>query len=148
MRKPLIEEAPKKGFSLKVTHRDEQTGLVTHKDPYILRIIGEKDSNEKQRLWERPAGSGNLWDKQNNPVGRWVYEEKTVKGKKVKVGSHDPDAAHIAYVAPLTGDQKLRQEMSQDKVKLAELERELASIKAEKDKKAAPAATPKKDQGA
>lgn len=148
MRKPLPEEKPETGFSTLVTHRDDKTGLVTHTDPYIRRVIGEVGSNERQTLWERPAGSGNLFNKAGNPIGRWVYEEKIVKGKAVKVGSYVPDAEHIAYVAPLTADQKLRQEMTADKVRMAELERELAQIKAEKEKKSASAPTPKKEQGA
>lgn len=149
MRKPLPEEKPQTGFNLIVTKRDDKTGLVTEKDPYILRVIGETGSSEKQRLWERPAGSGNLWDKSNNPVGRWVYEEKVIKGKKVKEGKFVADAPHIAFTPPQTKDQILAKSLSEKEVKIAELERELLSIKTEKDKRSgvAPAA-PKKEQGA
>lgn len=142
-------ESQQKGFDLVVTHRDEKTGQITRTEPYILRVIGEVGSNEKSRLWERPAGSGNLFDKKGNPVGRWVYEEKSVKGKKVRTGKFVPDVEHVEFVPPQTEDQKLRYEMTENKAKIAELERELAAIKAEKEKKSAPAQpAQKKDQGA
>jgi hypothetical protein len=64
-----VEEAPK-GFNLQVTYRDEQTGLITKHDPYILRVVG--DGGNRTQLFERPKGSGNCFDKQNNPIGRWV----------------------------------------------------------------------------
>lgn len=135
MRKPLPETQPVKGFDIKVTHRDEQTGLITHTDPYILRLVGETGSSEKQRLWERPAGSGNLFNKNNEPIGRWVYEDKVIKGKKVRVGHYDEKAEHIAFTPPPTKDQLLAKELSEERVRVQELERELAAIKAEKEKK-------------
>lgn len=131
----MEESKPKpKGFDLMVTHRDERTGMVTHTTPYILRVCGEPGSSEKSRYWERPAGSGNLFDKQNNPVGRWVYTEEIVKGKKIRTGKHAPDEKHIAFTPPKTQDQMLREEASQAQVRIAELEKELASIQAEKNK--------------
>ncbi len=146
MRKPLAEEPKPQGFNLQVTYRDEQTGLVTHSDPYVLRVIDETGSGDKRELFERPKGSGNLFDKQNNPVGRWVYgEEKIIKGKKVRVGSFVPDAQHIAFTPPPTEDQLLARQLSEKDVKIAELERELKAIQSEKSKKAE---APKKDQGA
>jgi hypothetical protein len=143
------EEQPKE-FDLKVTYRDEKTGLITKRDPYILRVVGEQGSNVKSRLWERPAGSGNLFDKHMNPVGRWVYEEKTVRGKVVRVGKFVEGAEHIKYVPPMTEDQKLAQELLSKDAKIAELEREMAAIKAEETKKkqVAPVQQQKKDQGA
>lgn len=142
-------ESQQKGFDLTVTHRDEKTGQVIRTEPYILRVIGEVGSNEKTRLWERPAGSGNLFDKKGNAVGRWVYEDKIVKGKKVRTGKFEPDVEHVEFVAPQTEDQKLRQQLTEDKAKIAELERELAAVRMEKEKKSAPIQpTQKKDQGA
>lgn len=135
MRKPAAEEETPKGFDLVVTHRDPKTGLVVRENPYILRVIGETGSSEKQRLWERPKGSGNLFDKHNNPVGRWVYEDKIVKGKKIRVGSYDEKAEHVAFTPPPTKDQLLAQGISERDVKIAELERELNAIKAENEKK-------------
>lgn len=142
-------DEPVKGFDLRVTHRDETTGLVVREDPYVLRVIGNAEDpkdESRQRLWERPAGSGNLWDKSNNAIGRWISEEKIIKGKKCKVGHYDPDAPHIAWAPPLTEDQKIAQEN-------AALKAEIAALKAEQMKKdtsmsASASAPKKKDQGA
>lgn len=144
MRKDLAPEEVKRGFDTTVTHRDPQTGLVTHTDPYILRVVGE--GTERQKLWERPKGSGNLWDSHNNPIGRYIYEEKVVRGKKVRVGKYHPDEAHIVFTPPLTKDQLLAKSLGEKDVRIAELERELKSIQAEREKKAQPS-TQKKDQG-
>lgn len=147
MRKNLAPEEVKRGFDTTVTHRDPQTGLVTHTDPYILRVVGE--GTEKQKLWERPKGSGNLWDSHGNAIGRWIYEEKIVRGKKIRTGKYMPEEAHIVFTAPLTKDQLLAKSLSEKDVKIAELERELKAIQMEKDRKAASPAQPahKKDQG-
>lgn len=139
MKKSQEQEVVPTGFNLKVTYRDERTGLITHTDPYTVRYVGEVGSNEKSRLWERPKGSGNLFDKHNNPCGRWVYTEKVVKGKKINEGKYDPSAEHIAFTPPPTQDQKLAQELTAKDVRIAELEREMASIKAEQEKKSAQA---------
>jgi hypothetical protein len=119
------EDETPKGFNLQVTYRDEQTGLNVKSDPYILRVCGA--GGDRTQLFERPKGSGNCFDKQNNPIGRWVKDEK---GK----GKHDPAAAHVAYVAPLTGDAKLHAEMVESKERITELERELKAMAAEKAK--------------
>lgn len=124
-----IEEAPT-GFNLQVTYRDEQTGLIDRHDPYILRVCG--DGGNRTQLFERPKGSGNCFDKQNNPIGRWVN------------GKHQPTAEHIKFVPPMNEDQKIRAEMTKDKVRIAELEKELKAVAAEKEKTAAA----KKVQGA
>lgn len=131
MRKPMAEDKPQTGFNLQVTYRDEHTGLITHEDPYIRRVVGE----ERQVLWERPKGSGNLFDKHNNPIGRWISEDKVIKGKAVKVGHHDPDAKHIAFTPPPTADQILAQTITEKDVKIAELEQELKAIQAEREKR-------------
>lgn len=116
------ETADKKEFNLKVHYRDEKTGLVTQEDSYTLRIIAAGDGG-KMRLWERPKNSGNLFDKKNEPIGRWV------KGKWEK------DAKHVAFEKPLTNDQKLASALAQKDARVLELERELAAIKAEQEKK-------------
>lgn len=111
----LEEESPK-GFNLKVTYRDED-GSIYKKDPYILRVV------DKRKLWERPVGSGNLWDRKNQPIGRWVN------------GKHDEKAEHIAFTPPETEDQKLARSVVEKDSKIKALEAELASMKAESKKK-------------
>lgn len=131
-----------KGFNLVVTHRDEKTGLVTRRDPYTLRVVASPDGG-KTRYWERPAGSGNLFNKNNEPIGRWVIDEKTKRGKFVA------SEKHVEFTPPPTEDQILRQQMTQDKARIAELEKELTALRIEKEKKTAPAqAEAKKTQGA
>lgn len=127
-----------KGFDLTVTHRHPKTGLVTHTDPYILRVIASGDG--KVRVWERPAGSGNLWDKHNKPCGRW--DKSKPEGER-----YLKDAEHIAWTAPETSDAKVARESAEKDVKIAELEKELAAIRAEREAKA-PVAQAKKNQGA
>lgn len=137
--KTIVEPEAPKGFDITVTHRDPKTGLIVKKDPYILRVCGQEGSNSKSRYWERPAGSGNLFDKNNNPIGRWEYEEKALpNGLKSRVGKFVAGAKHISWEAPLTQDQKIAREN-------AALRAELDALKAEKDKSAS---APKKDKGA
>lgn len=131
------EEQPK-GFDLVVTHRHPKTGIITHSDPYILRVIANGEG--KARVWERPAGSGNLWDKQNKPIGRW--DKTKPEGERFR-----KDEAHIAWAAPLTEDQKLARSVIEKDVRIQALERELAAIQAEREAKSA-TPTPKKDKGA
>lgn len=123
------------GFDLKVTHRDDRSGQVTHKNPYRLRVVGGKGGN-RMKLWERPVGSGNLWNLQGKPVGRWIEEEK--EGGEV-VMKYDPKAEHVSYEMPMTADQKLAQQANSVAAENETLRAELAAMKAEAEKKAAPA---------
>lgn len=123
-----MEEAVDLGFDLQVTHRDEATGLVTHTNPYVMRVIAASDGG-KMRIWERPVGSGNLWDKKGNPIGRWLVDEKTKRGKFVK------DAEHVKFVPPPTEDQKLAASLVEKDARIAALEKEIESHRAESKKK-------------
>lgn len=131
MRKPMKDIAEPKGFDLTVTHRDPQTGLITKVDPYIKRVSAVTGSNERSRMWERPAGSGNLFDKQGNAIGRWIYEDKMVHGKLVRGGKYDPDAKHIEWAPPLTADQKVAQENAALKAELAARDLEIKKLQGE-----------------
>lgn len=124
-----MDSEAKKEFDIKVTHRDERTGLITHKTPYILRVSGAEGGG-KTRTWERPPGSGNLFDKKGNPVGRRV---KDAQGR----WSTDPKAEHVAFVPPLTEDQKLSRSVVEKDQRISALEAELASLRVEADKKSA-----------
>lgn len=120
------------GFDLIVTKRDEHTGLVTGKNPYILRYIAGADGG-KVRLWERPAGSGNIWNKKNEPAGRYTREMKAGKW----VSTYEPEASHIEWSAPETQDEKLAHKLTAQEAQIAALQKELASVKAESSVKAA-----------
>jgi hypothetical protein len=141
---PAENNEPKR-FDLIVHHRDPKTGLVVKSDPYILRVVGETGSSEKSQYWERPAGSGNLFDKENNPIGRWVYEEVTIKGKKVRKGKFEAGVEHIAFERPMTADQKLAQAVIESTRENDALKAELAALKAESEKKSG-GPTPKKPE--
>lgn len=115
-----------KGFNIQVTYRNEKTGLVTHSDPYTLRVVSASDG--KTKMWERPTGSGNLFNSKNEPIGRWVIDPKT------KRGTFQKDAAHIEFTPPETKDQKLARSLTEKENKIQALEKELQAIKAETKK--------------
>lgn len=132
----MSEENVNQGFNKTVTYRDEATGLVTHTDPYTL-VVSKAEDGGKTRKWERPPGSGNLFDNKGNPIGRMVTEEtvNAKTGKKTVTKKYDPDAEHIAFVAPETADKKLAREVLEKDARISELEKQIASIKAEDKKK-------------
>ncbi len=134
----MSEENVKKGFDKTVTHRDEATGLITHTNPYTL-IVSKAEDGGKVRKWERPPGSGNLFDNKNREIGRMVTTEvvNDKTGKKTVSKKYDPDAEHIAFVVPETSDKKLAREVLEKDAKINELEKQLAGIKAEDKKKKA-----------
>lgn len=120
------------GFDLTVTHRDKKSGRITHKTPYILRMIKGADGTGKRKLFERPVGSGNLFDGQNRPCGRWLKETNADGDLTEK---YDPKAKHIDFIPPKTDDQKLAASVLEKDSRIAELERELAAVKLEGEKK-------------
>ena len=127
----MKEEIKTPAFDLLVTHRDDKTGLVTHTNPYTLRVVGQ--GGGKASLYERPPRSGNLFDPNNNPIGRWVIDPVTNEG------SWEPKAKHVAFEAPLTEDQKIARVIAAKDAKIASLEAEMKAIASEASKKSAPA---------
>lgn len=119
-------EVTEKGFDLVVTRRHPKTGLIVSSDPYTLRTV--KSGDGKMFLYERPAGSGNLWNKQGEAVGRW--DKTKPEGERFM-----DKAAHVAWVPPETADQKLARSVVEKDAKIAELEKEMAAIRAEAKKK-------------
>jgi hypothetical protein len=135
MRKERVQEEAPIGFDFKVTHRDEKTGLIVRKNAYTMHILGD----ERKQVMERPKGSGNCWDAQNEPCGRIALKGK---GRQAKL-SYDPDAKHIAWSEPETADQKLARETAKTNSENAALKAELAALKAEQKPKAPAAAATK-----
>jgi hypothetical protein len=127
-----MEESEVKGFDMRVTHRDPRTGQITRRDPYIMRTV-KKDGGGSAQYFERPSGSGNLFDGQGNPCGRWDATKK--EGER-----YDAKASHIAWERPKTEDEKLANALIAADAKNKALEAELAAVKAESAKKSAPAA--------
>lgn len=116
------------GFDTRVTHRDPKTGRIVRQDPYIMRTV-RKDGGGSAQYFERPAGSGNLFDGQNRPIGRWDPTKK--EGERFLAGQ-----AHIAWERPKTEDEKLQAQLIAAETKTKILEAELAAVKAEAKKKA------------
>lgn len=140
-RRSQVEESKQEVLvesGLKVNYRDSKTGLQVKKDPYILRFVG--DGGNKVQLWERPAGSGNLWSKPagGKPAGRW--DKSKPEGSRHLVG-----ADHVEWNPPETKDQLLAREYAEQSNRIKELEAELSAIRMEKEKKAGP--SKKESQG-
>lgn len=129
-KKVAVETEEDKTWPPKVTFRNPKTGMVEKETPYILRTVGSKDNRNRVNYLEFPAGSGNLWDQNWKPIGRWD-KDKPEGQRFIK------DAVHSVWAPPETQDQKLAKEMAADKLRIAELEKEVALIKAENEKPAA-----------
>lgn len=105
-----------KTFDLKTHTTDGLNGEVTLTNPYRLRIIGPI------KFFERPVGSGNLWTEADEPAGRWI------------AGKVDATAAHIEWIPPVSGAEKLQRELADARGTEAALRAELDAIKAEHEK--------------
>jgi hypothetical protein len=125
-KKVATEIQEEKTWPPKVTFRNRKTGEVERQDPYILRTVGSSDPKNRSRVnyMEYPAGSGNLWDQSWKPIGRW--DKDAPEGMRFK-----KDEPHVIWTMPETEDQKLARQMAQDRMRIAELEKELAAIKSE-----------------
>lgn len=115
-----IKSDPNK-FDLR-THYWDATGKLTKKDLYTCYV------RNGISCYERPLNSGNLWYDNNQPAGR-IELGKDPAGKTIKIFNHE--AEHIAYVAPSSASE-LEVALHAERAKAAELEAELASIRAER----------------
>lgn len=127
--KPKIVEHPPKPqgvegepmFDNRVKIFNEKTGKLIAYQPYTMHMAG------KQVLLERPPGSGNMFNLQDEPIGRWKFSG-TGGGTWEKFSD-----SHID-VKPMVLDEKeaLRE-------RLETTEAELAALKAEREPKKAKA---------
>lgn len=111
------DDGPK--FDTRVTYYDNM-GRVIKQDPYVLRVVAGP-AGGKVQLFERPVGSGNIFDGLGRPFGRWVD------------GKHEEKLAHVAWTPPETEDQKLAKSLVEQKNKIEQLEKELTAIRAERE---------------
>lgn len=107
-------------FDLRTHIRNEKTGQLLKAQPYRLHYINDK------KLYERPAGSGNVFYESGEKAGRFV------KGK------HEDSEPHIAYTAPVSDDKKINAVIADKDAEIAALkkqlaEREVAQIEKEYD---------------
>lgn len=123
-------EAPAPAFDL-VTHRRDKFGKVIEINPYRMFCFGD------ERYFERPKLSGNLFFGDGSAAGRLGTRTveranpKTKEMQKVIENFCEMGAAHIAFVAPPTSDQKLAQEMADAQITNAALKAELEALKQE-----------------
>lgn len=104
-------------FDLRTHHWNGQ-GQLMKLNLYTCHVV------EGRQYYERPINSGNLWFENNQPAGRVTYKDG--------VKNIDVNAAHMDYVQPLDGAEKLHFELVAEKSRTAELEAELAAIKADR----------------
>lgn len=125
-----LEYQPDPGKFDLVTHQWDSQGQLVKVNTYRSFI------RDGAQVFERPVNSGNLWFENNQPAGR-VECKFNDKGHIIsKV--FNPEAEHIAYTAPLSGAEKVHYEKEQLRSRNAELEAELALIRAEREPKRQP----------
>lgn len=100
-------------FDLKVHHRDSKTGRLVKTTPYTLRI------DKGKKTYERPTGSGNMWDAAGVPIGDHVEIKDELTEKQ------EFAAALVANESKISGLNE----------QLAAKDLEIAAIKAEADAK-------------
>jgi len=122
------------GFDLTVTHRN-QYGEIVKQDPYTLIVSAGSDGG-KVKLWERPKGSGNVWNRKGEPIGRYLRDERTGRGK------FHAGAPHVEVVAPASPEEMYEKLTKDQAARIKALESELRAMQAENKK------TQKPDKGA
>lgn len=124
---PLPGEQTGGEFSLK-THYFDHRGRKLGEQPYRLHI------NSDGEHFERPVGSGNLYHPNGKAAGRYLYEKNS--DGTIKTKTYDAKAKHAAWIAPLSGAEKVEAELVAEKQKSAQLLSELEAIKSEQKGKA------------
>ena len=111
-------------FDLVVQHRDTR-GRVQKVNPYRCFV------NDGEKLFERPKGSGNLFLENNEPAGRVIITLSD--DGKTQTKKFDRKAAHIEYVSPLVGMEKLANEKAGLQAENEKLKLELEQIRKERE---------------
>lgn len=103
----------------KMVHLRDKHGKQVGENHYAYHII------DGSPYFERPIGSGNLFEPNGEPCGRLVDRRKLVI---------ESDAAHIAFQEAPEGAEKIAFELSSSREENAEILRELAALKAENER--------------
>lgn len=106
-------------FDNRVHIRNAETGRLIRRQHYAMHAFSDK------KIWERPIGSGNMFDAHGDPIGRWKRADKGHWEQISKEHSAVPMAEKIA-----TPDELIARN--------SELESELAALKADLEMKTAP----------
>lgn len=115
-------------FDLRVTVKNAKTGEVIKHQPYNLHCDG------KDKYFERPIGSGNLFYGSGQPAGRWMRNPDWKKGSSVPEYYANTEAEHVEF--EVTQARQLTVEaMQAAEADNASLRAELAALKAEKEGK-------------
>lgn len=120
--KRLQYEPDPNKFDLR-THLWDGQGNLVKKNLYTLYVI------EGRQYFERPIQSGNLWFENNQPAGRVLFEKDSSGKMQRRI---DEGAEHIAFIPKLEGDDALYYALEQEKLRTADLERELAAVRADR----------------
>lgn len=97
-------------FDLKTVIRNPKTGAIIKRQPYRLHVKGGS------KYFERPVNSGNLWFEDGRPAGQMVNGE-IVKGEE-----------HKEYIAPLSKDEKVLEQINAKDNRIKELEKQMQEL--------------------
>lgn len=117
-------------FDARVHIRNEKTGALVKKQHYAWHMFGDK------KMFERPIGSGNMFNQAGEPIGKWEMNKEN--GHWAKVSDVQENAESYEMVGTV---EDLIDENS-------ELKAELAALKAEKETKTEVKPTPKGEKKA
>jgi len=106
------------------THFWDSQGNLVKKNLYTQYVI------KGEQYFERPVGSGNLWSGGNQPAGR--IERTFDSTGRQTAQDFQFEAAHKAYSAPLSGEEKLHYQLEQEREARIAAEKELAAIRSER----------------
>ena len=107
-------------FDNRVHIRDADSGRLHKRQPYAYHAFGT------MKLLERPVGSGNMFDYQGKPIGRWALDKANGHWNKI-ADTHAEKPSYELMLQP----EDLAQRNS-------ELEAEIAALKADMEQKTAP----------
>lgn len=117
MPQPQVQVPIKKEFDVRVHLRDKH-GNITEENHYAYHII------DGIQYFERPIGSGNLFEPNGEPCGRLTDR------RRLEV---DASAAHIAHKEAPTGAELIAQELDLARGESEALRKELAALKKERE---------------
>ena len=102
-------------FDNRVKIFNEKTGQILAYQPYAMHIFGDS----KEQIFERPMGSGNMYNAKGESIGRWEQDKKTGHWKKF-ADEHIPTKP-----IPVNVEERLSEELDAANAEIAQLKSEL-----------------------